>query len=361
MANTKITDLTALTAPVGSDLVYIVDVSDTSDDPSGSSFKVTVTDLLREGIENVLLAGAHSMLYCNGSTVASRLDVSERTALMRGGSGTIVAGTGRSLLDEVVVGDTTSETSANNYQPHYYNLWNGTNGDLDTTTLTWPMSGSNLGAVSVYHDPTADTTAVINLPAASASLAGDRLFVFNRKADATSGYVEVRSSTGGSGSMVDEDTQNQGWRLHYGDFVGFECKLDETTSTYEWYQCAGTPLEERYERFETSGSLTFGNGTQYTPGKAHIDVTADGQTITLPSASAGRRYQYAIRNYNSGITFTTGTTVAAAGADTITWDPSDTGNTQAVITSGTHAFTRLETRGDGVWYEMYQSGTVTYS
>lgn len=41
----KLTDLTALTAPVPADLIHIVEVSDTTDDPAGSSKKVTLADL----------------------------------------------------------------------------------------------------------------------------------------------------------------------------------------------------------------------------------------------------------------------------------------------------------------------------
>ncbi len=46
MANKKITDLTALAAPVSSDLIPIVDVSDTSEAATGTTKKVAVSDLV---------------------------------------------------------------------------------------------------------------------------------------------------------------------------------------------------------------------------------------------------------------------------------------------------------------------------
>ena len=45
MANAKLTDLTAITAADPLDLLYLVDVSDTTDDASGSSRKITAGNL----------------------------------------------------------------------------------------------------------------------------------------------------------------------------------------------------------------------------------------------------------------------------------------------------------------------------
>jgi hypothetical protein len=45
MANKKISDLTALTTPVSGDLVPIVDISDTTDAATGTTKKVTITNL----------------------------------------------------------------------------------------------------------------------------------------------------------------------------------------------------------------------------------------------------------------------------------------------------------------------------
>lgn len=44
MAEVKITDLTALTATASGDLLYIVDVSDTTDSAAGTSKKITLTN-----------------------------------------------------------------------------------------------------------------------------------------------------------------------------------------------------------------------------------------------------------------------------------------------------------------------------
>lgn len=47
MADEKVTDLAALTAPASGDVLYVVDVSDTTDDPAGSSKKITLSDLFK--------------------------------------------------------------------------------------------------------------------------------------------------------------------------------------------------------------------------------------------------------------------------------------------------------------------------
>jgi len=52
MSNTKLSALTAMTTPVGADLAYLVDVSDTTDSADGSSRKVTLTNLFAQA--NVL-------------------------------------------------------------------------------------------------------------------------------------------------------------------------------------------------------------------------------------------------------------------------------------------------------------------
>ena len=53
MANKKITDLTALTTPASGDLLYIVDVSDTTGSANGTSKKITKDNLLT-GIGGIL-------------------------------------------------------------------------------------------------------------------------------------------------------------------------------------------------------------------------------------------------------------------------------------------------------------------
>lgn len=50
MANARISDLTALTAPASGDLLVAVDISDTTDAPTGTTKKITVADLSLEVI-----------------------------------------------------------------------------------------------------------------------------------------------------------------------------------------------------------------------------------------------------------------------------------------------------------------------
>ena len=47
MADEKLTDLTAETAPADGDFLYLVDVSDTTDDPAGTSMKITLETLMQ--------------------------------------------------------------------------------------------------------------------------------------------------------------------------------------------------------------------------------------------------------------------------------------------------------------------------
>jgi hypothetical protein len=49
MAGVKITDLGILTAPVAEDLLYIVDVSDTSQSPQGTSKQIELGNMLSSG------------------------------------------------------------------------------------------------------------------------------------------------------------------------------------------------------------------------------------------------------------------------------------------------------------------------
>ena len=46
MANEKLPQLPILTAVTGQDLFYVVDVSDTTDDPTGSSKQITRDEIL---------------------------------------------------------------------------------------------------------------------------------------------------------------------------------------------------------------------------------------------------------------------------------------------------------------------------
>lgn len=57
MANTKISALTALTAPATGDLAPVVDISDTTDAASGTTKKITLADLLKIVFESWALQG----------------------------------------------------------------------------------------------------------------------------------------------------------------------------------------------------------------------------------------------------------------------------------------------------------------
>jgi hypothetical protein len=57
MAGVKITDLGTLTAPVADDLLYIVDVSDTSQSPEGTSKQIELGNILSSGSYTPTISG----------------------------------------------------------------------------------------------------------------------------------------------------------------------------------------------------------------------------------------------------------------------------------------------------------------
>lgn len=68
MAESKLTDKAALTTPASGDILYIVDVSDTTDDPTGSSKKITGSDLFK-------LAPVTSVASKTGAVVLASTDI----------------------------------------------------------------------------------------------------------------------------------------------------------------------------------------------------------------------------------------------------------------------------------------------
>ena len=65
MANTRLTDLTAITTPAAGDKIYLVDVSDTTDNAAGSSRQITLTNLFAQvdeiNTDLVTLTGTQSL------------------------------------------------------------------------------------------------------------------------------------------------------------------------------------------------------------------------------------------------------------------------------------------------------------
>lgn len=67
MADAKLSALTALTTPAVGDLLYAVDIDDTTDDAAGSSKKITLETLL--GLKPVQVQSSINGTYASGTTV----------------------------------------------------------------------------------------------------------------------------------------------------------------------------------------------------------------------------------------------------------------------------------------------------
>ena len=59
MADSRATDLTAISTPAAGDKIYIVDVSDTSENAAGSSRQITLTNLFAQVDEIINYIKAH--------------------------------------------------------------------------------------------------------------------------------------------------------------------------------------------------------------------------------------------------------------------------------------------------------------
>jgi len=97
MANTKTTDLTAITAPVGGDKIHIVDVSDITDDAAGSSKQISLTNLSKG------ILGTN--IDVTGFTVSELLRTNA--------GGTAVESAGKTVPTGDIVGTTDTQTLTN--------------------------------------------------------------------------------------------------------------------------------------------------------------------------------------------------------------------------------------------------------
>jgi len=88
---TKLTDKTNLgAAPDDADVIHLVDVSDTSADSAGTSFKLTIANLFSNLVRKTLF-NANTILAANANDTPLALTVSASTFLGRKASGNISA------------------------------------------------------------------------------------------------------------------------------------------------------------------------------------------------------------------------------------------------------------------------------
>jgi hypothetical protein len=95
MAGVKITDLTPITSAASDDLLYIVDVSDTSQSPQGTSKQIEVGNMFSSGSysptisgeTNGIIVSVNSATYIkvgNIATVSAQLDITMDTGEVQG-------------------------------------------------------------------------------------------------------------------------------------------------------------------------------------------------------------------------------------------------------------------------------------
>lgn len=78
MADVKVSALSALTTPAAADILYIVDASDTSDGPSGTSKKITYSDLT-----DLSTVEQSSLTITEGTTGTNALNFGDDVSLYR--------------------------------------------------------------------------------------------------------------------------------------------------------------------------------------------------------------------------------------------------------------------------------------
>jgi hypothetical protein len=117
MANKKITDYTALTAPVSTDLVELVDVSDTTDSADGSSKKSTLANIITKahGLSDGIVAIASGVMglavagvdYLTGSSTNT---LTNKT-IDADGTGNVITNIGASEIKAEIITGLTAETA----------------------------------------------------------------------------------------------------------------------------------------------------------------------------------------------------------------------------------------------------------
>ena len=158
MADTKLTDLTALTTPASTDKAYIVDVSDTTDGAAGTSKVATISNMSK-GI-------VATNLDVTGLTSSELLQVnSGGTAIESGGVQLDTSFTASEVL-RVDSGGTTIESSGLTLdgwidadESWSYSAWDDTNG-VSTATITVPSDATTKyqAGMRVKCDQTTDGT-----------------------------------------------------------------------------------------------------------------------------------------------------------------------------------------------------------
>ena len=197
MANEKLPQLPSLTAITGQDLFYVVDVSDPTDDPTGSSKGITRDDIL----QNITGLTATTI----SATTISATTVSATTI-----SGTTFYGDGTNLTG-VLKGEGTT-----NYLPK----WTGTTA-LGNSQIQDNAQGVGIGiaplinyrlnvygAVNVYSSLRVGLTTIGDAASIGAEIRG-----------IDKGIVTTTQSDGG-GIGITAAAANDGGDLQSGDFIG---------------------------------------------------------------------------------------------------------------------------------------------
>lgn len=95
MADTQVDDLTGLSSPADGDLLYVIDISDTTDSAAGTSKKITVQALLATALATKAASGANS-------DITSLSALSTPLSIAQGGTAAASASAARTALGLVI-------------------------------------------------------------------------------------------------------------------------------------------------------------------------------------------------------------------------------------------------------------------
>ena len=165
MANQKVPQLPILSAVTGDDLFYVVDVSDTTDDPTGSSKQITRDGIL-ENITGLTVNGVLTATTISANTVYS---VSTTTGtsvanLAIQSDGKIIKAGGNAIVDNFYYSVSNSVDTTFFEDDNVRLKWDETGNDLKFTMKVVPGGSGDMRSLGVLMGSTSTFNASIVTP-----------------------------------------------------------------------------------------------------------------------------------------------------------------------------------------------------